>query len=67
MRPVQYLGIAVFVALIVLIAIVFDSPTSVFLLVGMSLVALGLSYSIVAQPLRRGARGVRRRSRQPHS
>jgi len=46
MQPVHYLGIAVFIALIVLIAIVFDSPTSVFLLVGLSLVALGLSYSM---------------------
>ena len=41
-RPAQYLGVALFVAL----CVVFDSPTSVFLLVGLALVALGLSYSM---------------------
>jgi len=45
-RPAQYLGVALFVALCVVIAMVFDSPTSVFLLVGLALVALGLSYSM---------------------
>jgi hypothetical protein len=45
MRTSHYLAVgALYAGLCVLIAIVFDSPTSVFLLVGLAVVATGLSY-----------------------
>jgi len=46
----HYAGLALFVALCVVIAVVFDSPTSVFLLVALSLAAFGLSYSLSRKP-----------------
>ena len=46
MQPIHYFGVALCVALMVLIAVVFDSPTSVFLLVGLAVLALGGSYGM---------------------
>ena len=46
MPPISYLGAVLCVALMVLIAVVFDSPTSVLLLVGLALLALGVSYGM---------------------
>ena len=46
MRPLGYCGVAACVALAVVIAVVFDSPTSVFLLVALALIALSVTYSL---------------------
>ena len=46
MQPIHYLSVVLCAALMVLIAVVFDSPTSVFLLVGLALLALGVSYGM---------------------
>ena len=51
MRTSQYLAVgALYAGLCVLIAVVFDSPTSVFLLVGLALVATGVSYRMSRRP-----------------
>jgi len=42
--PARYVVLALFVVLCVVIAIVFDSPTSVILLVLLALLALGFSF-----------------------
>lgn len=42
--PLRYFGLALFVALCFVVAAVFDSPTSVILLVLLALLALGLSF-----------------------
>lgn len=43
MGSLHYAGLALFVAVCVVIVIVFDSPTSVFLVLGLSLALFGLS------------------------